>query len=121
MVEDSDVADGADVSQLDAQRLDFDAGRVFTPSAPIDQEAYFSGRREQRSQILEVIAQRGQHAVVYGERGLGKTSLMNMLAPWLESLGQTVIAPRINCDASDTFGSVWRKMFSEIQISRAQR
>lgn len=114
----NEVPEGADIAPTDAMRRQFEASRVFTPSAPIDQEALFAGRLEHRSRIIETISQRGQHAVVYGERGLGKTSLVNMLGPWLESLGQTVIAPRVNCDASDTFTSVWRKMFAEIQVSR---
>jgi Cdc6-like AAA superfamily ATPase len=112
------VPPGVDISASDAMRRQFEASRVFSPSAPIDQEALFAGRSQHRATIIETIAQRGQHAVVYGERGLGKTSLVNMLGPWLESLGQTVIAPRINCDASDTFASVWQKMFAEIQVSR---
>src|SRR5262249_26973967 len=59
--------------------------------------------------------------IIFGERGVGKTSIANMLTPWLEGAGKTVIAPRINADASDNFSTLWRKMFSEIQASRQRR
>jgi Cdc6-like AAA superfamily ATPase len=116
-----DAPEGADISASTAARLQFDACEVFTPAAPIDQQSLFAGRTQHRIQIVETVSQRGQHAVVYGERGLGKTSLVNMLAPWLESLGKSVIAPRVNCDGSDTFTTAWRKMFSEIRVSRAAK
>jgi Cdc6-like AAA superfamily ATPase len=112
------VPEGCDLSLNDSQSRSFEAGQVFSPAAPIDQEALFAGRSIQRTQLLEAIGMRGRHAVVYGERGVGKTSLMNMVSPWLESFGKAVIAPRVNCDGTDTFGLAWRKMFSEVQVSR---
>lgn len=108
-------------TDTDFQRLSFDAGKVFSPSAPIDEQALFAGRIQERGQVIEAINQRGQHVIVFGERGVGKTSLANVLTPWLESLGQKVIAPRVNCDGSDTFSTIWRKMFSEIGIARKTR
>ena len=103
------------------QRLRLAAGDVFSPSAPIDERDLFAGRRDHLSKVIDIINQRGQHAIIFGERGVGKTSLANVLAPWLESLGKTVVAPRINCDGSDTFVSVWRKALTEFQASREIR
>lgn len=106
----------------DRLKLHFEAGRSFSPSAPIDEKALFAGRIGQVGQILGAISQRGQHAVIFGERGVGKTSLANVLSPWLQAAGQQVFAARINCDGGDDFTSTWRKMFSEIEvISRTRR
>jgi Cdc6-like AAA superfamily ATPase len=102
------------------ERLRMEAARVFTPSAPIDEAELFAGRQDQLLKVIDVVNQRGQHGLIYGDRGVGKTSLANMLAPWLESLGANVrvIAPRVNCDRSDTYPSIWRKVLQGYGISR---
>lgn len=92
------------------------ASRVFTPTSPIDEKSLFAGRNGQTRSIIDVINQKGQHAIVYGERGVGKTSLVNVLAAFLGM--PTVIAPRVNCDSTDTFASVWRKAFEQIELTK---
>src|ERR1700733_13370267 len=52
----------------------------FSPSAPIDRRDVFAGRRDQLAALYTVMRQRGQHAVIYGERGVGKTSLASIAA-----------------------------------------
>src|SRR5437867_4121658 len=89
-----------------------EAARVFTPAAPIDEETLFAGRAREISQLLDAILQRGQHAIVYGERGVGKTSLANVLAPRLRALGERIIAPHHDCDSADDFTTVWTKMLT---------
>ena len=102
-------------------QLAFDAGTVFSPAAPIDEWALFAGRTSQLRSVIDAIIQRGQHAMIFGERGVGKTSLANVLSDYLEARGQQVIAPRVNCDVTDNFSSLWRKILTEIEISRAVR
>lgn len=102
-------------------QLAFDAGTVFSPAAPIDEWALFAGRTSQLQSVIDAIIQRGQHAIIFGERGVGKTSLANVLSDYLEARGQQVIAPRVNCDVTDNFSSLWRKILTEIEISRAVR
>jgi Cdc6-like AAA superfamily ATPase len=94
------------------------AGKVFTPSSPINAQELFAGRNQQLRQIVDVINQEGQHAILYGERGVGKTSLANVFASYLE--GQRVLAPRVNCDAGDTFDSVWRKAIEQAGLTQQQ-
>lgn len=97
-------------------RLAIDAALVFRHSAPIDKAALFAGRREQLRQALDSIIQPGQHVIIYGERGVGKTSFANILSDVLEKTGREVIAPRVNCDSADTYTSLWQKVFSDIEI-----
>jgi|SRR6267154_4672379 len=98
--------------------LRFEAGRVFTPSAPIDQKELFAGRRSQVTRVVDVISQRGQHGIIFGERGVGKTSLSNVLGPKLEAVGKTVLAPHVTCSSNSTFASVWRSIFEKIVLSK---
>jgi Cdc6-like AAA superfamily ATPase len=65
-----------------------------------------------------VINQAGQHALVFGERGVGKTSLSNVLTSFLGVQAGYVIAPRVNCDTTDTFETLWRKVFDRIDMVR---
>jgi len=100
------------------QDLAIEAGRVFTPTAPIDERSLFAGREEQVRSIVDVVNQKGQHAILFGERGVGKTSLANVLSSFLGNPGGSVIAPRVNCDTLDTFDTVWRKIFEQIELTR---
>jgi Cdc6-like AAA superfamily ATPase len=104
-------------------QLSFDAGSVFTPGAPINELELFAGRSEQVDEILNAISQRGYHAVLFGERGVGKTSLSNVLSQLLHGRGaenSKFLLPRINCDASDNYSSLWRKLFQDIIITETR-
>jgi len=102
-------------------QLALEAGRVFSPTAPIDEHELFAGRIEQLRSVIDAVSQRGQHAIIFGERGVGKTSLANVLSEVLQSSGEQVVAPRVNCDGSDSFSSLWRKIFSEIELTKEVR
>lgn len=100
------------------QELALRAGTVFTPTSPINAQELFAGRTDQIRQIVDVINQVGQHAILYGERGVGKTSLANVLSSYLGN--QKALAPRVNCDANDTFDSVWRKVIDQAGLTQQQ-
>lgn len=64
-------------------------------NAPVTDPELFAARRVPHlMSLLVAVAQRGQHAVVYGRRGVGKTALVNMIAP---SLGDQVKVVVHNC------------------------
>src|SRR6266699_2510500 len=97
--------------------LALQAGRVFTPSAPVDESSLFAGRHSEVRRVIDVINQTGQHAIIFGERGVGKTSLANVLHDFLAGLrAQQIIAPRVNCDGGDSFPSAWRKAFKQVEL-----
>ena len=107
---------------MDQLALSFElkAGRAFSPTAPIDERSLFAGRVPQVHTLLRAVSQKGQHAILFGERGVGKTSLANVLSSFLGEAGSDkLLAPRINCDALDTFESVWRKVLDEIHLNRS--
>jgi Cdc6-like AAA superfamily ATPase len=101
--------------------LSFEAGRVFTPGSPLDERDLFAGRSDQIDRIINAISQRGYHAVLYGDRGVGKTSLSNVLVDFLEDLGLSIIMPRANCDASDDYTSLWTKVLKDVLISQTKQ
>jgi len=90
-------------------------GEAFRPAAPIDRRSLFSGRAEQIAELFSIAAQPGQHALIYGERGVGKTSLAAVTASMLASAN--MLCARATCDVSDDFGSVWRKALGELRMN----
>jgi len=95
-------------------------GEVFRPAAPIDRLQLFAGRSVQRHAVIDVILQPGRHAALYGERGVGKTSLALTLQEYLRSIGEFVVAARENCDETDDFTSVWRKVFTSLRYEETK-
>lgn len=99
----------------DFQQLSRNASTVFVPATPIVDKDLFAGRLRQVQKVIDAINQAGQHAILYGERGVGKTSLANVLAP-LARVGNTqLVSAKINCDGTDTFETVWRKALQELR------
>jgi Cdc6-like AAA superfamily ATPase len=89
--------------------------QVFTPSAPIDDLALFAGRFDQLLSVLTVYAQRGQHAIIYGERGVGKTSLANIIDQAAgKSAGNPVRVVRVNCTTQDNYQTLWRGVLRKL-------
>ncbi|MHB1549886.1 MAG: ATP-binding protein [Vulcanimicrobiaceae bacterium] len=99
----------------DFDSLQYKASAVFTPAVPIAQESLFAGRTPQVAKLVDAINQRGQHAALFGERGVGKTSLANVLGEKWQGLGY-ILAPRIGCLSTDDWPELWRKALREINM-----
>ena len=95
----------------------FEAGQLFTPSTPIAVAEFFSGRTKEIDQLFEAVAERGRHAILFGERGVGKTSLSQVIQLMLPRGIRQVHHIRKAADPSDNFTSIWRKVFRDIQIT----
>ena len=108
------------MESINWSQLNYSVGRVFTPGAPISEAELFSGRIDQISKIIETISSPGYHAILYGERGVGKTSLSNVLLSFLNDIGGDFLLPRVNCDKSDTFTTLWKKQFDNLTITKSQ-
>ena len=103
-------------SKEDWQASRFEAGQLFTPSTPIAVAEFFSGRKKEIEQLFEAIAERGRHAMVYGERGVGKTSLSQVVPLMLPKKVSRIHHLRKADDPKDTFNSIWRKSFRDIRV-----
>lgn len=91
---------------------------AFSPHAPINQARFFAGRTEQVRAVVDTIRTPGLHAAIYGERGVGKTSLANIIGEFLED----VVAVRsVNCANSDTFDSAIRRSLQGLRVSQDRR
>ena len=87
---------------------------AFSPGAPVQERDLFSGRASQIGLLEDAVSQRGRHAIVFGERGVGKTSLANVLPLLMHRPNKDLIYVRVNCDPLDTFVSLWKKVFKRM-------
>lgn len=91
--------------------------QAFTPSAPIDDLELFAGRIPQVQTLMNAVVQKGQHVALYGERGVGKTSLANVLGDIFNAPDlPTFRSVKVNCDSADDFDTLWRKVYRELGV-----
>lgn len=88
--------------------------RAFSPSAPIAKMELFLGRREQLEKTCDAVNERGQHFVLFGERGVGKTSLANIISECLSN----VVVSKVTCNRTEDFRQVWQKALSKVHLVR---
>ena len=53
----------------------------------------FAGRREQMDRAFAAVFSPGEHAVIYGERGVGKSSLANIIYDVVVEAGEHNFIP----------------------------
>lgn len=91
---------------------------AFTPGAPVGRLDMLAGRMPQLSDVVSAVSMTGQHVGLYGERGVGKTSLARVLAEYVTGTALEVHALQpvvVNCSTDDTFESLWRGIFTELE------
>jgi len=76
---------------------------------------------QQVQEIIFAVIQRGQHIVLFGERGVGKTSLANVLQEVLRPHQKDIIVSKVNCDVADDYSSLCKKIFQQIRVYRPKR
>ncbi len=108
------------VPSPDWTALAFNVRSLFTPAAPISKAELFAGRREQLDRLFEAIAETGRHAVLFGERGVGQTSLGNVFHELLTNQQglANVVSIRKQASPADNYSSLWRKVFRDMVFER---
>lgn len=80
---------------------------VFTPHIPIDEISNFFGREDEATRLVSVINSPGQHILLYGDRGVGKTSLAKTTCKLILHKLQRGHFFEKRCDSGDTFSSIF--------------
>lgn len=106
------------MSKIDQAKLEAEMHGVFTPGFPINQQDLFRGRIPQLKKIMDTIPSPGRHPIIYGQRGVGKTSFVNILTHFFLR-GQTAV--KVTCDGSDTFKSIWNRVFQKVTVDFKER
>jgi hypothetical protein len=92
---------------------------AFTPGSPIDSRDLFAGRKRQREKLINTIFQKGEHAILFGERGVGKTSLANVIFDFLVVMGKfDYQRAKVNCAEGMDFEAIWRSAFKQLTFEQ---
>ena len=107
----------------DADALAAKAIEVFKPRTPITTKDLFAGRWSELTTVCDSANQAGLHVVIYGERGVGKTSLANIVSPTIwamdhygrdeEEVPERLVVKTV-ANSADTFSTIWNKIFDEV-------
>ena len=92
---------------------------AFTPTQPKRQGPLFAGRVRELERVISAIEEERAHVVIYGDRGLGKTSLSNIVSDAAMSAGFHVV--RASCGSEMTFEDVFRTLLQSIPGRLARR
>lgn len=87
---------------------------AFGASQPVSDSRFFAGRQETLARIIAALEGEGAHVVVYGERGIGKTSLMHVLADTARDARYLVVYD--SCGADTQFDTIFRSIMSRIPL-----
>ena len=99
------------------QELDVRLSQAFSPATAISQRDLFHGRRAIIRRLIDSVNQAGQHAIIYGERGVGKTSLANVLSDFLQPFSsETIASARVNCARESSYRNIWESLFRSVGL-----
>lgn len=79
---------------------------VFTPTVPIEDKEFFSGRKKEMGKCEKTLTMLGTHIAIFGPRGIGKTSLAktSVNVSNIKHLFDKVI--QIQCDEKDKYSTI---------------
>ncbi len=104
---------------IDFPSLSFEITALFE-GGPVVEEELFAGRATEVRRMLEAVLDRSKHVVLYGERGVGKTSIANVFWKRYNKQLKTVIAARAQVYPSDDFSAIWIRALEEFKhVSQA--
>lgn len=123
------MSESTQIDQDASKSLHLRAGKAFQPRAPITTREFFAGRWEQMTTVADAVFQQGLHIAIFGERGVGKTSLASIISPLLYVMEKDIVghepAPRIvvqvNANSGDGFSDVWQRALDEIVWDEEKR
>jgi Cdc6-like AAA superfamily ATPase len=87
---------------------------VFTPAQPVWDPRNFAGRTDVLTALIRAIEDQRLHVVVYGERGIGKTSLLHIMTQVAREARYIVVYS--SCGAGSNFSDVFRTIAEEVPL-----
>ncbi len=106
------------MNSVDKLKLKGEVSKFFKPGTPINKQQLFAGRLTQINDVINATLQGGRHVIMFGERGVGKTSLAQVISDMMKAASFKLLdSGTINCDPTDDFNTLWRKIFRELSFS----
>jgi hypothetical protein len=86
----------------------------YTPSQPVTDWRLFAGRTEILTALIRATEDGRLHTVLYGERGIGKTSILHVFAQAARAARYLVCY--VSCGASSNFDETFRAVAEDIPL-----
>ncbi len=106
------IRSGTRNSGLD--RIRFHLRNAFTPAQPVFSHKMFAGRTEVLRTLIRSIEDQRLHVVLYGDRGIGKTSLLHILAQLARDA--RYIVRYASCGEETEFSDMMRAIARDIPL-----
>ena len=87
---------------------------AFTPSQPVSRRERFAGRRQLLQDLIVALEDQRLHFVLYGDRGIGKTSILRVLSKQAEDAGYLICY--VSCSETLTFADLARRIAQRIPL-----
>ncbi len=84
---------------------------IFIPGKPVMNERFLVGRRQEQEDIEKMLKRPGRHAIVIGDRGVGKTSLVKQM---LNKRKRPVVWR--GCSPQLKYNTVFRDLLEDLRI-----
>jgi hypothetical protein len=100
-------------------QLEQDIARLFS-AAPLrwengSREELYAGRSSETQRLMAAVRDPAKHILLYGERGIGKTSISNNF--WTKyKINEAIIVVHVQAYPSDDFSSLWLRVLEELEI-----
>ena len=89
---------------------------IFTPGTPVQSIDLFFGRRHILERIIQQINTPGVHTLVYGAKGVGKSSLVNVVKKILMKENFPGRIYTKDCDSNNSFFSILAEPLSDLGL-----
>ena len=90
---------------------------AFSPAAPINEADHFTGRLVEIRRLVDAVFERGRHPILFGERGVGKTSLGNTFHKLIgDAASRSVYPIWYQITPDDDYSSIWKSVFEQIMV-----
>lgn len=86
----------------------------FTPAQPVVDARMFAGRSKLLESMIAAVEDKRSHVIIFGERGIGKTSLLRVLT--MAAREARYIVVYFSCGATSDFSETFRTVAAEIPL-----
>lgn len=102
------------IQNLSSQEFYEKLNKVIRPSAPISSFEMLFGREKQVNEIEAALYADGRHVFIYGDRGVGKTSLAQTVAMKLQTQNDPIF---VGCEPGSTLSTIVRDVLLKAKVS----
>ena len=93
---------------------------IFTPSKPIHEIENLIGRSKELERCVDGLSEEGSHIAIYGSRGVGKTSLLNIFLEIATDLNPEKIIIKYECAHGDTYKEIFYALLTNINCHKSE-